>query len=215
MPMESNELRAALEAILFVSNEPVKLDELAEAFADEGREAVIAQLEEIKRALDDHLGGFMLEQTAGGWRLATRAEHDPILKKALARQDLSGLVVDEAHCVSVWGHDFRPEFRQIARAVNDFRRSPRMAPSMRPSPAEGRDSPSGRKTRSTTDDQTSHSCIGLRQLHGCSGTNLANQSRYISPPAKNPSISPPDGWWSICIRGWCRKESCPSKGLKS
>jgi len=84
MPMEPNELRAALEAILFVSNEPVKLDELAEAFADEGREAVIAQLEEIKRALDDHLGGFMLEQTAGGWRLATRAEHDPILKKYFA-----------------------------------------------------------------------------------------------------------------------------------
>src|SRR3954469_613949 len=86
MPMESNELRAALEAILFVSNEPVKLDELAEAFADEGREAVIAQLEEIKRALDDHLGGFMLEQTAGGWRLATRTEHDGILKKHFAKK---------------------------------------------------------------------------------------------------------------------------------
>src|SRR6266550_986032 len=52
MPMEPTELRAALEAILFVSNEPVKLDELAEAFAGEGREAVIEQLEEIKRALD-------------------------------------------------------------------------------------------------------------------------------------------------------------------
>src|SRR6266436_7867982 len=86
MSMEPTELRAALEAILFVSNEPVKLDELAEAFADEGREAVIEQLEEIKRGLDDHLGGFMLEQTAGGWRLATRAEHDPILKKYFAKK---------------------------------------------------------------------------------------------------------------------------------
>src|SRR6059058_1660987 len=86
MAIEPTELRAALEAILFVSNEPVSLDDLVDAFSDEGREAVIAQLEEIKRNLDANVGGFMLEQTAGGWRLATRAEHDPILKKYFAKK---------------------------------------------------------------------------------------------------------------------------------
>ncbi len=86
MTMESNELRAALEAILFVSSDPVKIDDLAESFPDEGREAVAAQLDEIKRLLDEHVGGFMLEQTAGGWRLATRAEHDSILKKYFAKK---------------------------------------------------------------------------------------------------------------------------------
>ena len=33
--MEPNELRAAIEAILFISNEPVRTEELAEAFADD------------------------------------------------------------------------------------------------------------------------------------------------------------------------------------
>ena len=86
MSMEPTELKAALEAILFVSHEPVSLDDLAAAFEDEGPEAITAQLEEIKRTLEANAGGFILEQTAGGWRFATRAEHDAVLKKYYARK---------------------------------------------------------------------------------------------------------------------------------
>jgi len=83
--MDPKELRAGIEAILFVATEPVKTSDLAEAL-EENEDAVAAQLDEIKKSLDENVGGFALEQTAGGWRLATRAEHDSVLKKYFAKK---------------------------------------------------------------------------------------------------------------------------------
>src|SRR5438874_11402815 len=91
--MEPNDLRAAIEAILFISTDPVRLDDLVEAFSDDGKEAVMAQLDEIKKNFDEYVAGFVLEQTAGGWRFATRAEHDPILKKYFSKKGENRLTI--------------------------------------------------------------------------------------------------------------------------
>ena len=41
--------------------------------------------------------------------------------------NISFFAIDEAHCISEWGHDFRPEYKKIRSVINNLTRKPIMA----------------------------------------------------------------------------------------
>jgi ATP-dependent DNA helicase RecQ len=45
----------------------------------------------------------------------------------LQRWNVKLIAIDEAHCISEWGHDFRPEYRQISQLREHFPKVPFMA----------------------------------------------------------------------------------------
>jgi ATP-dependent DNA helicase RecQ len=59
--------------------------------------------------------------------LSPEALADGGLLERLAAAPPSLLVVDEAHCVAEWGHDFRPEYRRLAAVAEALGRPPVLA----------------------------------------------------------------------------------------
>ena len=78
------------------------------------------------------------ETKAGVWAAIERGEMDllylspealaqPWMLERLRRMPLSLIAIDEAHCVSQWGHDFRPDYRALGRLAEVFPGVPRLA----------------------------------------------------------------------------------------
>jgi ATP-dependent DNA helicase RecQ len=58
----------------------------------------------------------------------------PAFLRALRQADVSLVVVDEAHCISLWGHDFRPDYLSIPASLPELGNPPLLAMTATASP---------------------------------------------------------------------------------
>ncbi|MCG8556542.1 MAG: ATP-dependent DNA helicase [Proteobacteria bacterium] len=66
------------------------------------------------------IGRRMAQVARGGFDLIYVAPERlalPGFRALLARMDVALIAVDEAHCISEWGHDFRPDYLQLGQLI--------------------------------------------------------------------------------------------------
>jgi len=79
--LDDQQLKAAIEALLFISGAPLTVERLKGIFEEAPKEQIEAQLQALQAEYAGRQAGIMLAEVAGGWQLATCAEHAPWVRK--------------------------------------------------------------------------------------------------------------------------------------
>ena len=90
-----------------------------------GVRAAALTSQEDRQSQDDILARFAAGELDLLYVAPERATM-PWFQSQLERTRLSLIAIDEAHCVSQWGHDFRPDYRQLKALCDRFPQVPRM-----------------------------------------------------------------------------------------
>ena len=114
--LEGRELAGVLEALLFVSPEPVPVSRLATAVGTVSKAEVEQALKQLEQGLAQEGRGIQLVKLAGGYRLVTKAEYAPWLKrldKAKAAQKLSRSALESLAIIAYKQPLVRAEIEEI------------------------------------------------------------------------------------------------------
>lgn len=113
--MDDFEIKPILESLIFVSDNPVRLDTLIEILPESNKEAILEGIEQIKREYGETSKGFELLEVAGGYQFRTKprwAEWVNRLKKAKAVK-LSRPALETLAIVAYRQPIIRPEIEEI------------------------------------------------------------------------------------------------------
>ena len=87
------------------------------------RAAALTSASDDPRSIRDALRDGRLDLLYVAPERATTEDFGRLLQEA----DIALFAIDEAHCVSEWGHDFRPDYRLLLHLLDQHREVPRLA----------------------------------------------------------------------------------------
>jgi ATP-dependent DNA helicase RecQ len=90
--------------------------------------------DQSRQACRDYLGGKLQFLFIAPERMRV-----PGFPEMLAKRKPSLIAIDEAHCISAWGHDFRPDYRTLGEHLPALRPAPIIALTATATPAVQRD----------------------------------------------------------------------------
>lgn len=73
--METIEMQSIMEAIIYVADDPVRVEQFKEVFPDESRENIAKALAAMVETFNARPGGMAIREVAGGYRMTTRPEY--------------------------------------------------------------------------------------------------------------------------------------------